>query len=158
MATLVEDVTRDKVKGLLLQRQPEILESDVPDQLVLFLERVGGAATSVVLLTGSDPFPGPIRNLAAEAIAYETASVIEYADYPEQQGPGLDGRGYYLHQQYLEKLAELRAVIAALGGTIPPDGGEGGVSLSPSPVGCFPQALPYPDPVEVPRGTWYRTW
>lgn len=160
---ILGDITRERVSGVLFERGPELLDSDVPAQVTAYEALVRGAAVSVVLLTGANPPVGPIRDLAVEAIALETGSSIEYAEYPEQQAQGDDGRGYYLHQRYLEKLAELRAIIAGLpGGVIPPDG-----MPLPATVGLprarMPEPLPYPDPVLVrgvsyadPRAPWMR--
>lgn len=131
------DVTQDKVRGLLQQRNPRILDTD-PGQVARFEERVIGAAVMVVLLIGEEPAPGPLRELAAEAIANETAALIEYAEYPEQQTQGDAGRGYHLHQRYLELLAQLRAYVES--------GTTSGVVGVPGPVGEFPPAPAYPDP------------
>lgn len=146
MVALFEDVTQSKVAGLLQQRRPEILETADPVEVAKFEARVRGAAVEVVLLTGVDPPSGPIRDMAVEAIALQTGSEIEYAEYPEQQAQGLDGRGYHLHQRYLELLARLNEIIADLGG-VPADGGTGHVFVGGSPPaarGTFPAA-----PVDV---------
>lgn len=136
-------VTQAVIGGLLQQRQPEILESDDSDQVARFEARVSGAAVEVLVLTGLNPVPGPLRDLAVEAIACETASGIEYAEWPEQQAQGDQGRGYYLHQRYLELLARLREY--ALAGAFGPDGALGLLG-QPRPRGRFPKALPFPDP------------
>lgn len=154
---MLAEVTRTRVKGPLQQRQPEILE-DIPELLPVFEGRVRGAAVQVVLLTGLDPIPGAVRDLAVEAITLQTASAIEYADYPEQQVPGSDGRGYHLHQRYLELLEQLRVIINNAGGQVPPDDALDNTTGGPSPVGSFPCApAPYPDPVERP-GTSWSSW
>ncbi|GAB3867373.1 hypothetical protein GCM10028801_41210 [Nocardioides maradonensis] len=146
---MLAEVTQVKVKGLLQQRDPDILDPNLPDQVPFFEARVSGAARQVVLLTGPDPVAGPVRDLAVEAIAVQTASEIEYAEYPEQQTAGDSGRGYHLHQRYLELLAELRKVIENNGG-VPTDGGAGGISTSTArPRGNFPPAQCYPDPVRI---------
>ena len=140
------EVTQEKVAGLLQQRKPRILTDD-PDQVIRFEERVKGAAGAVVLLVGEDPEAGLLRDLAAEAIAHETAAEIEYAEYPEQQTQGDVGRGYHLHQRYLELLAMLRGYIES--------GTTSGVVGVPAPVGAFPPAPCYPDPAERQRPwTW----
>lgn len=124
------DVTQAKVAGLLQQRKPRILTDD-PEQITRFEERVKGASVTVVLLVGENPEAGLLRDLAAEAIAHETASEIEYAEYPEQQTQGDQGRGFHLHQRYLELLAQLRAYVES--------GTTSGVVGVPSPVGSFPE-------------------
>lgn len=151
---LLSEITKDRVSGVLLERQPLVLE-DEPDQVLPFEALVKGAAVQVTLLTGVDPAPGPIRDMAIEAIVLETGSKIEYASHPEQQRPGDTGRGYHLHQRYLELLAELRQLIRTLGG-IPADGGAAGIVTGPArPRGRFPERAGYPDPIQV-RGTRRR--
>lgn len=154
---MLVEVTQIRVAGLLQQRQPEILEN-VPEELAKFEDRVRGAAVEVVLLTGADPPQGPIRNLAVEVIALETGSGIEYAEYPEQQVQGREGRGYYLHQRYLELLARLREIITGAGGSVPPDGGTGGVHTGRTPLGCFPDPLPEIEPVEPINPRYFWCW
>lgn len=157
---ILGDITRERLSGVLYERDPELLSSDVPAEVTRYEALVRGAAVSVVLLTGVDPPAGSIRDLAVEAIALETGSAIEYAEYPEQQAQGDDGRGYYLHQRYLEKLAELRGIIAALPGGVIPDDGEPIRSVG-LPRARMPEPLPYPGPVLV-RGVTYadprRLW
>lgn len=148
------DVTRNRISGVLLERDPELLDGDVPAQVEQYENLVRGAAISVVLLTGADPPTGSIRDLAVEAITLETASAIEYAEYPEQQVQGEDGRGYWLHQRYLEKLAEVRQIIADAGGVVPPDGEPVRPTGHVIPRGNFPAALPYPDGARVPGVTY----
>lgn len=145
LSGMLAEVTQAKVAGLLQQRQPEILELTPPAQVIRYEHRVRGAAVEVVLLTGLDPVAGMVRNLAVEAIACQTASEIEYAEYPEQQAPGDVGRGYHLHQRYLELLARLRTIISNAGGTVPDDTALSTTSARPR--GRFPQPRPYPDPV-----------
>ena len=149
---LLSDVTTSKVAGLLEAREPAILEGQDPDEVGAFEDRVRGAGVDVMMLLGTAEIPdGPFRELALEAIALQTASEIEYAEYPEQQAPGDIGRGYHLHQLYLEKLAQLRAIVAANGG-VPADGGAGGITTTSTlPRGRFPDASEYPDPVDRPR-------
>jgi hypothetical protein len=136
---LLGDVTRDRVAALLHQRRPEILDTDVPEHLARYEARVRGAAVEVLLITGDDPAAGPVRDLAAEAIALEVASQTEYAEYPEQQVAGDEGRGYHLHQRYLELLSRLRSNSSTGSGL---------------PRARMPAPLPYPDPVLV-RGFHY---
>ncbi|BBH17498.1 hypothetical protein Back2_17850 [Nocardioides baekrokdamisoli] len=143
---LVDDITQTKVAGLLEEREPAILTSTDSDEIARFQARVLGASVYVRVLTGGDPPAGPIRDLAVEAIAVQTASEIEYAEYPEQQAPGDPGRGYHLHQRYLELLGQLTNLIKNLGG-IPTDGGANGVNITPRPRGNFPPAECYPDRV-----------
>lgn len=133
------NVTQGVVRGLLLARQSDLLDSGRKAE---FEARVMGAAVAVVLLVGDDPEPGFVRDLAIETIATEVASQIEYAEYPEQQAAGDIGRGYHLHQRYLELLALLRSYIQAES--------VGGVAGAvPSPVGSFPAARVYPQPIET---------
>ena len=110
---ILGDVTTEKVAGLLQQRQPEIFDPEDPDQVNRLEARIRGAAVEVLLLTGANPPAGPVRDLAAEAIALQTASEIEYAEFPEQQVAGDHGRGYHLHQRYLELLARLQEHTAS---------------------------------------------
>lgn len=149
LSGLLGDVTRVAVAEKLHRRRPQILISDVPEQLARFEERVKSSSLAVRVLVGSNPPAGTIRDLAADAIALETASATEYAEYPEQQVQGSDGRGYFLHQQYLEKLALLERIITDAGGTVPEDGEPlppAGVAL---PRATMPAHLPYPDPAYV---------
>jgi hypothetical protein len=148
LSGLLGDVTRLTVAEKLHQRRPQILISDVPEQLARFEARVRASSLAVRVLVGSDPPAGTIRDLAAEAIALETASATEYAEYPEQQVQGSEGRGYFLHQQYLERLALLAQIIADAGGTVPPDG-EPLPATSALPRATMPEHLPYPDPAYV---------
>lgn len=150
LSGLLADVTRDTVAEKLQQRRPTILLSDVPEQLARFEARVKSASLAVRVLVGANPPAGTIRDLAADTIALETASATEYADYPEQQVQGRDGRGYFLHQQYLERLALLQKIITDAGGVVPPDGEPvPGTNTPALPRATMPDALPYPDPVQV---------
>jgi hypothetical protein len=151
---ILGDITRERVSGVLYEREPELLTSDAPVEVGAYEALVRGAGISVILLTGPDPPAGSIRDLAVEAITLETGSSIEYAVYPEQQVQGEDGRGFYLHQRYLEKLAELRAIMAAAGGVVPPDGEPLPTAGMGLPRARMPEPLPYPDPVLV-RGVSY---
>lgn len=156
MAELLEDVTRTMVAEKLHQRRPQILISDVPEQLARFAARKRSASLEVRVLVGIDPPVGTFRDIAAEAIALETASLTEYAEYPEQQAQGQEGRGYFLHQQYLAKLALLAKLIADAGGVVPPDGEPVPAATHTLPSARFPDPLPYPDPVVV-AGVTYRS-
>lgn len=146
---MLAEVTADRLKGPLQQRTPELVESDVPEHLVRLEGLVRGASVRVVLLTGPDPVPGAFRDLAVEAIVLETASRIEYAEFPEQQTPGDEGRGWHLHQQYLELLGEIRAIVDSNGGTPPSDGGAGPAIAGGLPRATFPAPMAYPDPIQV---------
>jgi hypothetical protein len=146
---LLADVTRASVAEKLHQRRPQVLISDVPEQLDRFEARVKSASLAVRVLVGADPPAGTIRDLAADTIALETASSTEYADYPEQQVQGEDGRGYFLHQQYLERLALLQQIIAEAGGTVPEDGEPVRPASTGLPRATMPDPLAYPDPVQV---------
>lgn len=143
------DVTQETVRGSLLERNPELLDSAVPRLVVAFEQLVTLAGAEVRIVVGPNPPAGPIRELAALAIATETASLIEYAEYPEQQLQGGDGRGYFLHQKYLELLGSLRAWVAAHGGTVPDDGGVAPAPLQGLPRARFQGPTPYPDPAIV---------
>lgn len=143
------DVTQEEVKGSLLERDPELLDSDVPRHVVAFEQLVKLAGAQVRVIVGTDPPAGPIRELAAQAIAVETASLIEYAEYPEQQIQGEDGRGYFLHQKFLELLGTLSAWVASYGGTVPEDGGVAPAPRQGLPRARFQAASPYPDPAIV---------
>lgn len=143
------DVTQEDVRGSLLERDPELLDSAVPRLVAAFEQLVTLAGAEVRILVGPDPVAGPIRDFAALAIATETASLIEYAEYPEQQAQGEDGRGYFLHQKYLELLGSLRAWLAAYGGVVPPDGGVAPPAPQGLPRARFQGPSPYPDPVLV---------
>lgn len=145
LSGLLADVTREKVAGLLEQRQPDIITSDDPADIARFEARVTGAGVEVIFIVGADRPASPLRTLAVEAIALQTASEIEYAEFPEQQAPGDEGRGYHLHQRYLELLAQLRQWVSAGGG----DGGMSGGGLAPS--GSFPAADPAPVDLLPPR-------
>jgi hypothetical protein len=136
LSGLLAEVTQARVRGLLSKRDPAILDQDDADQLAPFEAQVRSAAVQVVLLTGDDPEAGPVRELAVTAIAYQTGSEIEYATYPEQQAPGDTGRGYFLHQRYLELLAQLRELTG--GGITVPVVGRG------APQGSFPPPEPFP--------------
>lgn len=155
LAPLLAEVTQTRVAGLLQRRQPAILNAEDAEQVARFEDRVRGAAVEVVLLTGPNPAEGPIRDLAVEIIACQTASGIEYAEFPEQQGPEREGRGYYLHQRHLELLARLRTIIEGAGGQVPDDGGTGGVSTSRTPLGSFPPPLREIDPEPTYLSTWW---
>lgn len=146
---MLAEVTQTRVKGLLMQRQPEILDATITAQVPIYEARVRGAAVEVVLLTGINPPAGPIRDLAVEAIACQTASEIEEAEYPEQQAQGDISRGSHLHQRYLELLRRLTELLDDLGGVIPPDGGADGIHPPPDgmPRGRSPRPLGWPDPV-----------
>lgn len=151
LSGLLADVTRETVAEKLHQRRPTVLISDVPEQLARYEARVKSASLAVRVLVGANPPAGTIRDLAADAIALETASSTEYADYPEQQVQGRDGRGFFLHQQYLEKLALLSKIIADAGGVVPPDGEPvpGAGVTTGLPRATMPEHLPYPDPAYV---------
>lgn len=143
---LLADVTVPMIRSHLLERPLEILETDPPNA---DLEaRIAGAAVEVLLITGPDPQSARVRALAVEAIAVQTASELEYTAFPEQQAPGDTGRGYLLHQRYLELLKRLQSLADS--GSIP------GTETPPSvarPVASFPPPQPMPDPSLAE--TWY---
>ncbi|NHA02032.1 hypothetical protein G5V59_26955 [Nocardioides sp. W3-2-3] len=138
---MLDEIDETKIKGLLLRREDPMVfeETDV------FEARVRGAAVEVVLLTGDDPDDLAIRALAVEAIAVQTASAIEYAEFPEQQAQGDTGRGYHLHQRYLGLLQRLQSLVDAGHG---PDDGEG----SPDDAGAGRQLSPGVPADLRPRG------
>lgn len=147
---LLGEVTHARVQAHLHERQPDVLEEDVPEQVALFEALVKGAAVRVTLMTGPEPQDQQLRNLAVEAIALEAASIVEYASYPEQQAPGNEGRGYHLHQRFLELLGVISSLVVAGGGVVP-----GGAQ---APLGDFPPPLPEILPEEsyyvAPRWYW----
>lgn len=146
---MLAEVTEARVKGLLLERQPDLLDPENPAEVARFEALVKGAAVEVVLLVGPNPPAGPIRDLAVTAVVYQTASEIEGAEYPEQQVQGDLSRAERLHQRYLELLRRLTEILDELGGTIPDDGGSGGIHPPPNgvPRGRSPRALGWPDPI-----------
>lgn len=156
LSGLLVEVTRVMVANQLHQRQPVILHSDVPEQLARFEQRVRAASIEVRVLVGLDPPAGPFRELAVELVALETASATEYADYPEQQVQGEDGRGYFLHQQYLRLLERLQKMLDDAGGVVPPDG-QPVLPTANLPRARFPDPSVYPDPVLVPGVTYTRS-
>ncbi|SDC46067.1 hypothetical protein [Nocardioides lianchengensis] len=127
---LAAHVTKESIAKLLLGRSPDLLDEDVPEDRLD--EWVRGVAAKVVPYVGTNPPEGAPRDIALDAIAYEVASEIEYSLFPEQQEQGNIGRGYHLHQKYLEMLAQL--------GTFPTEGP--GVIPGPGPVGSFPPPEP----------------
>lgn len=144
---MLGEVTQTRVKSLLQAREVRILQPGQLPALESFEEFVRSAAVEVLLLTNSDDPPaGPVRGLAVEAVACETASLIEYSLFPEAQTPDRDGRGYHLHRRYLELLTRLRGIVDAAGG-FPADGLVPS-SASGRPVGSFPPASPYPEPAD----------
>lgn len=151
---MLAEVTQSRVAAHLVKRDPEIIDADIPEQLPIFEDVVRGAAVQVVLVVGEDPIPGRVRNMAVEAVALEAASQIEYASYPEQQSTGDTGRGHYLHQRFLELLAELRRIVEDNGGVVPDDDQVIPVASAPRPRARFPEARRYPDPVII-RGNPY---
>jgi hypothetical protein len=155
---ILGDVDQVAVAGLLQQRRPLIVEKGDPVQEERFAERVRGAAVLVLPLTGPDPAPGPVRQLALEAIALETGSAIEYAEFPEQQGQGLSGRGYFLHQRFLELIANLTSMVTLAGVVLQADGSVYTPVLmkrAQTPVGDFPPPYPDIDPERAARPPRY---
>lgn len=145
--TLLEDVTSAKVAGLLQERQPTILD-DTDEARARFAARLRGAAVEVLGLVGGNPPAGITRDLAAEAIAFQVASEIEFAEFPEQQAPGDDGRGGYLHERYVELLKRLKEILDDNDGVVPP--GELPTRRRPGRSRArFPAPEEYPDPVVV---------
>lgn len=151
LSGMLADVTQVKVASLLNQRRPDILDASIPEEVALFEATVESASVELLFLVNEDPPSGAIRRLAVEAIALETASLIEYAQYPEQQAPGETGRGYHLHQRYLELLGRVRELVNAAGGVVPADGGTPVLLQGGRPRARFPEPMGYPDPVERRR-------
>lgn len=132
---LAADVDIEQVHALLLARAPSILEPESPDA-ALFEASVNGIAAEVVAITGTNP-TGEYRKLAAWAITLGVAMQLESALFPEQQlGDG--SRAANLQKRYEALLVRLASAKAAAG-DVP------GVAR---PVGSFPAARPYPDPIE----------
>ncbi|WP_243061150.1 hypothetical protein [Nocardioides sp. SR21] len=132
---IAADVDVQQVHALLLARQPAILDP-TSEEHELFASEVKGIATEVVAITGPSP-TGTFKDLAVRAIEVGVAAQIEYALFPEQQlGDG--SRGAMLTARYEALLARLGAAANAAG-EVP------GVAR---PVGSFPTARRYPDPVE----------
>lgn len=156
LSELLQEVTRVKVAQVLHQRRPGILHTDVPEQLARFEERIRQASIEVRILVGEAPPAGPFRELAVQASVLEAASLTEYADYPEQQVQGEDGRGYFLHQQYLALLARLQGMINDAGGVVPPDG-QPVAPTAGLPRARMPEPGIYPDPVLIAGVTYRRT-
>ncbi|WP_221585559.1 hypothetical protein [Microbacterium sp. G2-8] len=132
---IASEVTESMVGVLLKERSPDMLfertYGDPPQ--TIFEATVQQIAAEVIPVTGADP-QGATRELTLQCIAYGVASNIEYAEFPEQQGAGSQGRGYFLKRKFDDLLNTLR--------TLPKDGsGKGNVSRA-----RFPAARPYPDP------------
>src|SRR5690606_26690182 len=115
---------------LLLERDPDILDKTMEgpeDPEPVFDVYVRQVAAEVVAIVGTG-VKGDARELALQCIAYGVGSVIEYAEFPEQQSAGDTGRGWYLHQRFKELKDMLRTI---------PSSGEGGagagISRSRSP-------------------------
>lgn len=111
---LAAEVSRDQVQGLLLARAEGITDVQT-EQSTLFEESARGIATEVTPLVGSDVTPGPRRDLAVWAITLGTAAQIEAALFPEQQGPGDQGRAAYLERRYRDALNQLRGMSGDTG-------------------------------------------
>lgn len=106
---LAAEVSRDQVQGLLLARAEGITDVQTQES-TLFEESARGIATEVVPLVGSEVVAGPRRDLAVWAITLGTAAQIEAALFPEQQGPGDQGRAAYLERRYRDALNQLRSL------------------------------------------------
>ena len=78
LSGILGDVTQERLRGVLLERRPALLDAASPEQVAQFETFVRSAATEVVLLTGYDPPAGPIRDLAVDVIINETGSRIAY--------------------------------------------------------------------------------
>lgn len=146
MTTLAEEVTRVTINGLLLARAPEILDQPQEGEPDVFGDAVRGAAVEVIPISGPDPAPGPVRDLAVRCIAYGAASEIEAALFPEQQSLGDQSRAEYLRRRFDEIRGQLQDLIQS--------GSEIGVAASMAPAGGFPDPLSYPDPAEWRRRCW----
>lgn len=137
---LAQEVRLASVKGLLFARQSDILDSDNVEQFPYFYELLNGVAVEVETVAGADP-DEKVRALAVHAVTLGVAAQIELAAYPEQQ-LGDDNRARQLQQRYEAALARL--------GALTPAGTDGTVTTVAAPRGRFPDARPYPDPVEQP--------
>ncbi|WP_156759555.1 hypothetical protein [Microbacterium karelineae] len=128
------EVTEAMVGVLLKERPVDILEYEYGDPPTsIFEATVQQIAAEVIPVTGPDP-QGSTRALAIQCIAYGVASNIEYAEFPEQQGAGDLGRGYFLKRKFDDLLSRLASLSK--------DGSAGG-SVSRA---RFPAPRPYPDP------------
>lgn len=136
---LAAEVTKPMVQVLLLERDPGILDKtmeDPEDPQPVFDVYVRQVTAEVVAIVGTH-VKGDARELALQCIAYGVGSVIEYAEFPEEQSAGDSGRGWYLHQRFKE-LKEMLRTLPSSG-----DGGGGtGISRARS-----PKPRPYPDPI-----------
>ncbi|MGX9348154.1 hypothetical protein [Microbacterium sp. KNMS] len=134
MTGIIDEVTKASVGVLLIERSPNVLDrvyGNPPESVFdAFVQQI---AAEVIPVTGPDP-QGATRQLALQCMAYGIASSVEYAEFPEQQGPGGAGRGWFLKQKFNELLAMLRGMPGA-------DGTVAGISRA-----TFPPPQRYPDP------------
>lgn len=129
MGTLIDEVDSRRVRALLVNRDPALLNAEDPDH-DLFTQTVAGVATEIVPIIGADPAPGPLRDLATWCLTLGVAASLETGLYPEQQ-LGEDARASELRIRYLGVLNDLRSRV-----------GSGS-----RPRGSFPAATPWPDPI-----------
>ncbi|MGO1265604.1 MAG: hypothetical protein ACTMIY_03105 [Microbacterium gubbeenense] len=132
---LAAEVTKSSIAILLLKRDPGVLDRTFgAGEEPLFDAHVRQVATEVIAVTGPDP-KGTTRELALQCIAYGVGSAIEYAEFPEQQMAGDQGRGWFLKKRFGELLDMLKGMPSG-GGT------SGGTSR-----GRFPPPRRFPDPI-----------
>lgn len=136
MGTLTNAVDPRRVRALLVNREPALLDEDDPNH-DLFTQTVEGVASELVLIVGEDPTPGPILDLATWCLTLGVAASLETALYPEQQ-LGEDARASELRIRYLAVLSDLR-----------------GRAGSARPIGSFPPAERWPEDRYCPSfGPW----
>jgi hypothetical protein len=137
--TLIDAIGKEAVRVHLAEREPDLVDRADAAGVTLFTSLRTAVAAQITIIVGVDPAPGPVRDLAVQAAAYEIASQFEYACFPEQQTAGNIGRGWFLHQRFEQMLATLKG---AASGT---DLGAIAVGL---PMASFPAARTYPDPID----------
>jgi len=132
---LAAEITKPMIGILLLERDPGVLDRTygVPAEPV-FEAHVRQITTEVVAVTGPNP-QGTTRELALQCIAYGVGSAIEYAEFPEQQMAGEQGRGWFLKKRFGELLEMLKGM--------PTGGGTSGSASRAR----FPSPRRYPDPI-----------
>lgn len=136
---LIDAVTKAMVKVHLVERDPALIDR-VDGVTPMFDTLRTAVGVQVTVIVGTDPAIGPLRDLAMQAIAYEVASQFEYACFPEQQTAGNIGRGWSLHQRFLEMLTTLKGASSGTGV---------GALGSGQPSAIFPaRTTTYPDPAE----------
>ncbi|GAA4117428.1 hypothetical protein GCM10022215_18050 [Nocardioides fonticola] len=136
---LAKLVDHDLIEARLLERAPRALDGEVGEGRSHVDAVVVSIAAEVTAIVGSGlaEVDCPKRDLAVRAIECGAAMELEADLYPEQP------RAVYLRERYADLLKQLREFVDEA-----VDGNGDGV---PSPVGSFPPAQRYPDPVSCPR-------